>query len=226
MGWNRTPIEPLRWWVQKVLPTVYDDSLSFQELLGKVVLKINELIEQGEEVLKLVNSLSETITNYYTKEEIDDRLSGIRDILSGITGDVGDLFDWCEELNSNKADKSELRVVQNDVAALVDTKVDKITTSGPEKVYTVTGTTQGSRECWESSVANSIIKRDQNGRAQISDPVSDYDIANKRYVDTELSFVKNLVVSGNNNKVLAIVNGSLVAVPVTDLIANGDEVRY
>lgn len=37
-------IKNLRFFCQKVLPVVYDDSLSFQELLYKVVSKINELV--------------------------------------------------------------------------------------------------------------------------------------------------------------------------------------
>lgn len=38
-------IKRLRYWVQKVLPLVYDDSLSYYELLNKVVHKLNEVIE-------------------------------------------------------------------------------------------------------------------------------------------------------------------------------------
>ena len=37
-------VRPLRFWSQKVLPLVYDDSLSYYEVLGKMVSKINELI--------------------------------------------------------------------------------------------------------------------------------------------------------------------------------------
>lgn len=39
-------VEPLKYHVQAVLPTVYDDSLSYYELLNKVVQKLNEVIEQ------------------------------------------------------------------------------------------------------------------------------------------------------------------------------------
>lgn len=40
----------LRFWVQKVLPLVYDDSLSYYELLCKVVHKINEIIDNLEKM--------------------------------------------------------------------------------------------------------------------------------------------------------------------------------
>ena len=38
-------IEPFRYWTQAVLPLVYDDSLSYYELLCKVVEKLNETVE-------------------------------------------------------------------------------------------------------------------------------------------------------------------------------------
>ena len=39
-------VEHLKYHVQAVLPTVYDDSLSYYELLNKVVQKLNEVIDQ------------------------------------------------------------------------------------------------------------------------------------------------------------------------------------
>lgn len=41
-------IDKLRVYVQKVLPLVYDDSLSYYEVLAKVVAKMNELIDYTE----------------------------------------------------------------------------------------------------------------------------------------------------------------------------------
>lgn len=37
-------VHPMRFWSQKVLPLVYDDSLSYYEVLCKVVHKLNEVI--------------------------------------------------------------------------------------------------------------------------------------------------------------------------------------
>lgn len=39
-----TKVHPMRFWSQKVLPLVYDDSLSYYEVLCKVVHKLNEVI--------------------------------------------------------------------------------------------------------------------------------------------------------------------------------------
>ena len=53
-----TPLEPFRFWCQKVLPLVYDDSLSYYELLCKVVDYLNKAMED-------VDLLSEDVTNLF-----------------------------------------------------------------------------------------------------------------------------------------------------------------
>lgn len=55
-------LETFRFWCFKVLPLVYDDSLSYYEILCKVVDYINKLIEQdkvfGDEIEKLKQEIS------------------------------------------------------------------------------------------------------------------------------------------------------------------------
>lgn len=55
-------LETFKFWCFKVLPLVYDDSLSYYEVLCKVVDYINKLIEQdkvfGDEIEKLKKDLS------------------------------------------------------------------------------------------------------------------------------------------------------------------------
>ena len=46
-----------RFWCQKVLPAVYDDSLTYYELLCKVINKLNELIEKDNEQSDVINLL-------------------------------------------------------------------------------------------------------------------------------------------------------------------------
>ena len=46
-----------RFWCQKVLPLVYDDSLSYYEILCKVVDYINKLIETDRELIGDVETL-------------------------------------------------------------------------------------------------------------------------------------------------------------------------
>lgn len=50
-------MEKFRFWCQKVLPLVYDDSLSYYELLCKVVKYINDIIENMSEISKELEEL-------------------------------------------------------------------------------------------------------------------------------------------------------------------------
>lgn len=71
----------LKYWCQKVLPSVYDDSLSYYELLGKVVDAINEIIDD-------VDALNEFRTNINSiiEDEIDTMIENgeFEEILTGL----------------------------------------------------------------------------------------------------------------------------------------------
>lgn len=67
-------LKTFRFWCFKVLPLVYDDSLSYYEILCKVVDYINKLIEQDKIVVNEINELKndlkivqEWIKNFNTK---------------------------------------------------------------------------------------------------------------------------------------------------------------
>ena len=58
---NYQELRPFRFWCQKVLPLVYDDSLSYYEVLCKLKEKLNELIQNDgllkEEILNIQNNI-------------------------------------------------------------------------------------------------------------------------------------------------------------------------
>lgn len=59
-GANSMDVKPLnhfRFWCQKVLPLVYDDSLSYYEVLCKVVNYINNLIDTNNQIIEYVDEL-------------------------------------------------------------------------------------------------------------------------------------------------------------------------
>ena len=68
----------LRFWCQKVLTLVYDDSLSYYELLCKVFAKLNTLIENNN---NLPDIIVEEIKKYITPEGIEEILREIFDDL-------------------------------------------------------------------------------------------------------------------------------------------------
>jgi hypothetical protein len=69
-----TDVETLRYWTLKVLPLVYDDSLSYMEVQGKIVKKLNELIKNNNELPKY---LRELIKTYISSGEIDNIIAEI-----------------------------------------------------------------------------------------------------------------------------------------------------
>ena len=68
-------ITPFRYWCHKVLPLVYDDSLSYYELLCKVVEKLNEVIELTDETKVIVDELKNYVDNYFGSPEFEQLIN-------------------------------------------------------------------------------------------------------------------------------------------------------
>lgn len=67
-----------RYWVQSTLPMVYDDGLTYYELLSKVIAYINNLIEDNktmidniDEVYEAFNNLQDYVNNYFDNLDLD-----------------------------------------------------------------------------------------------------------------------------------------------------------
>lgn len=58
-------VKPFRFWVQNVLPTVYDDSLSYYELLNKVVEYLNRTISEVNGVSAELQMFENWVVNYF-----------------------------------------------------------------------------------------------------------------------------------------------------------------
>ena len=63
-------LKHFRFWCQKVLPLVYDNSLSYYEVLCKVVKYINDLIDSDREIIQHVEALEKDMA--IVKEWIDN----------------------------------------------------------------------------------------------------------------------------------------------------------
>ena len=63
-------VQPFRYWAHKIIPLVYDDSLSYYEFLAKVVAKLNEVIsqenEQNEYILNTFDSIMNDLDGWKT----------------------------------------------------------------------------------------------------------------------------------------------------------------
>ena len=104
MSANYTPnqstyrdIGTFRHWCQKVLPAVYDDSLSYYEVLCKLTNYLNEVIENNNAMGKDVTSLYEAYTllqgyvnNYFDSLEVQNEVNNGLSVLAknGILGNL------------------------------------------------------------------------------------------------------------------------------------------
>jgi len=66
--------QPFRFWCQKVLPLVYDDSLSYYELLCKVVGYLNNLITDTNQLITEYEELKNMIENFDFQDEVNKKL--------------------------------------------------------------------------------------------------------------------------------------------------------
>ena len=63
-------VDKLRYYAYKILPLVYDESLSYYEVLNKVVYKVNEVIEYVDNVL--VNRIRELVSSLVVDASYDE----------------------------------------------------------------------------------------------------------------------------------------------------------
>ena len=107
----------LRFYCQKVLPLVYDDSLSYYETICKVVQKLNELAEKYNDVDELINNLEANLTvevtrilnEWYENGKLEDIIGTA---LDNIQGDVNDLSDDLEDV------QDDITTINNSITSL------------------------------------------------------------------------------------------------------------
>ena len=61
---NLVNITKFRWWANKVLPAVYDDSLSYYEVLTKMCAKLDEIIDNENEQNKIIENLPTDVSQF------------------------------------------------------------------------------------------------------------------------------------------------------------------
>ncbi len=67
MSRNVEKIKYFRYWVQKTLPAVYDDSLSYYELLAKVVAQLNAVIDGHNGLVDITDALNSSVATLDAK---------------------------------------------------------------------------------------------------------------------------------------------------------------
>ena len=117
---NYTDLQPFRFWCQKVLPLVYDDSLSYYELLCKVVDYLNKTMEDVGVLEGDVTGLHEAykmlqgyVNDYFSTLDVQEEINNKLDAMAS-NGTLGEIL------------KNVITVNQ---PVLVNTKEDMVDTS-------------------------------------------------------------------------------------------------
>lgn len=132
-----TKVEKVNHWCQKVIPLVYDDSLSYYESVCKLVAKINEMVDAlnniSLDVVGEANKYTDTAINN-ALEDVDNRLIEVNEIkeslLQQYTETIAEANKIKEELNKEYAEFEKLTNAQlllfNDRMDKYDKEIDDV----------------------------------------------------------------------------------------------------
>lgn len=105
---NYNSLKPFRFWCQKILPLVYDDSMSYYEVLAKLTGKLNEVIETFN------NDIRENVYEYMQSDEFKTWLKAYiqsRKIEISSLAVIGDSnaegYGWWEGNRTNKTNEND-----------------------------------------------------------------------------------------------------------------------
>ena len=120
---NYTDLQPFRFWCQKVLPLVYDESLSYYEVLCKLVDYLNKTMEDvgvlHDDVDNMFASFQD-LTNW-TDQQIDAVVTAYGELQSYVNN-YFDNLDVQQEINN----KLNVMATDGSLSALVDPFVDPL----------------------------------------------------------------------------------------------------
>lgn len=126
------PITPLCVWVQKVLPLVYDDSLSYYEVLAKVAAKLNELIEivnvQGEGIYGYIDEQFAAFKTEWNAE-LQAKLDALTQTINQNNEIINGRLDTFQADYTSQISAAEAKLTQQiaSLATELDSKVSNLT---------------------------------------------------------------------------------------------------
>lgn len=101
-------LTPFRYWCYHVIPLVYDDSLSYYELLCKVYYYLNSMIDDNKKMIEAIAELKEYVDNYFDNLNVTQMINDKLDEMAsdGTLDEIinqhifGDIQDNLDKLNS------------------------------------------------------------------------------------------------------------------------------
>lgn len=106
-----TKIPNIHYWTQRVLPCVFDESLSYVEKINKLEEEINKLIGEyntfGQSVVSEINTFEEETTN-----QINTFIQQVTDEINTFKSDITNQLNTFETSMTNKQNAFEARILQ------------------------------------------------------------------------------------------------------------------
>ena len=106
-----TKIPNIHYWTQRVLPCVFDESLSYVEKINKLEEEINKLIEEynkfGQNVVTEINTFEEETTN-----QINTFIQQVTDEINTFKSDITNQLNTFETSMTNKQNAFETRILE------------------------------------------------------------------------------------------------------------------
>ena len=115
--------EKIRFWCQQILPLVYDDSLSYYEVLSKIVDYINNNIEDVQKIVEELNNF---------EEEVDTNLDEIREELTALSERISGIID--DSVESTDSTYSSAKIVELISGIIDDSQESEETTYSSAKI--------------------------------------------------------------------------------------------
>lgn len=124
-------LSPFQVWCQKVLPTIYDNSLSYYELLTKVVKYLNDTMMNVNDLSKDMGELNKAYQQLVTyinsfKDYADGRMDGQDEKIADLT-EKYENFQRQVEYLIHEQDQKINKFVYTDAPALINAEVQKYT---------------------------------------------------------------------------------------------------
>lgn len=99
-------LKEFKFWCQKVLPLVYDDSLSYYEVLCKVVDYLNKVIEDLKETIDRVEAI---------RTELLSEVGEIKTSIRNLEAEIKLVQTWIDNFDTSYAEK----IIKDTIATMI-----------------------------------------------------------------------------------------------------------
>lgn len=196
-------VEKFKFWCQKVLPTIYDDSLSYYEAICKMATYLNATIDQVNEFQKMIDALPETILNSEEFQKmVQDAVDGKIDALYKVVQDALDAFE---------AEQDAFEKQVNESNAAFKQQVNEDNTKFKNDVNTANSQFQQQVNADNTKFKNDVNSANAQFKQEVNTKLTGYETSDaqfKKEVNTKLSGYES-----DNAKFKSQVNAKVDEIP-------------